>query len=754
MGLGSRVKRRWWLALLSVPAALGAQVTPPADETPIEIHRAVGPITIDGDLSDPGWQGATRIETFFETRPADNIPPKIRTIGYLTYDDKALYAAFECADPHPEQIRAPYVDRDNITDDTDYAGIILDTRHDRRTAIEFYANPRGVQYDAIDDDSSQTEDASIDLFWDSGGRIDGRGWTLEIRVPFSSLRYDGSRNPVWGIQFYRNRTRDTHYQYFSNRLPRSSNCFICHERDVVGLEGLPSTGHLIAAPYVTAVEQGRRVDPNDLSSRFVNRPARGNAGLDVKWLPNANTAIDAAVNPDFSQVESDVAQISVNNRFALFYPEKRPFFLEGLDLFSTPIQAVYTRTITSPRWGLRGTGKIDSTNYTLLVTEDRGGGSVVVPGPQSSTFVDQDYSSIAGIGRVRQDFGRSYVSLLATDREMEGTGYNRVFGPDFLWAPNDGDRVKGQFLYSLSQTPNRPELFPGWTGEHVNGHAAYASWDHSKQRYEWWMDYRDFSDGFRADNGFVPQVGYRELSPGALLRFNPAAGFFTRLTPLLLEDYTADTSGKTLRQRISPGINFEGHRGLQGEIDYLFSTERVGDKVIRKNFASFNLQLAPSTVFGQVSVSGELGDQIDYANARSGTGGNLTLSARFQPMDHLELRLNEALSWINVAEGDGGRRRLFTAAIHRLKATYNFTNRAFVRAIAEYIRSDQNPALYSTAVPLRSAELLSSLLFAYKLNWQSVLFLGYGDDQALDDRYAWRRQDRQVFLKISYAFQR
>ena len=735
-------------------ALLTAAARAQTPEPPIVMHRAQGPITIDGDLTDPGWKGATRVEEFWETRPGDNVAPKVKTVGYLTFDDHALYVAFECDDPNPQKIRAPYADRDNVSSDTDYAGIILDTRHDRRTAIEFLANPRGVQYDALQDDSSGNEDTSIDIFWDSAGQVHEHGWTLEIRIPFSSLRYDGSASPVWGIQLYRNSTRDTRYQYFSNRLPRSSNCFVCHERDLVGLEGLPSAGHLIVAPYVTATEEGRRVDENDLSSRFVNHPVRGTAGVDVKWLPNANTAFDGTINPDFSQVESDVAQISVNSRFALFYPEKRPFFLEGLDLFSTPIQAVYTRTITSPRWGLRGTGKIDSTNYTLLVAEDRGGGSVIVPGPQSSTFVDQDFSSIAGIGRIRKDLGRSYVSLLVTDREVEGTGYNRVFGPDFQWAPNDGDQVKGQFLYSLSQAPDHPELFPGWTGEHVSGHAAYASWDHSTRSSEFYVEYRDLSDGFRADNGFVPQVGYREVKPEAFAKFYPT-GFFTRITPLLVEDYTADTSGRTLRQRIFPGVSFEGRRSLQGEIDYVFSTERVGDKLIRKNYASIYFQLAPSQWFGQVSVSGEWGDQIDYANARPGHGGSFTLSSRFQPQEHLELRLNEALAWLNEDDGQGDRRRLFTAVVHRLKATYNFTNRAFVRAIGQYVTEDRNPSLYaSPPATRRDTAFSSSLLFAYKLNWQSVLFLGYGDNRALNDRYELTRHDRQVFLKISYAFQK
>ncbi len=745
--------RRFTWRMLALIAGLSRFALAQAPEAPITIHRAPGPITIDGDLSDPGWQGATRVETFWETRPGDNVPAKLRTVGYLTYDDKALYAAFECDDPDPKAIRAPYLDRDAVSSDTDYAGIILDTRHDRRTALEFLANPRGVQYDASQDDSSGNEDTSIDLFWDSAGKINDHGWTLEIRIPFSSLRYDSKSQIVWGIQLYRNRNRDTRYQYFSNHLPRESNCFICHERDLVGLEGLPGGGHITAAPYVTATEQGHRTDGNDLNSRWTNRPARGNGGLDVKWTPNANNAVDATINPDFAQVESDVAQISTNQRFALFYPEKRPFFLEGLDLFSTPIQAVYTRTITSPRWGIRDTAKIGSTNYTVLVTEDRGGGSVTVPGPQSSTLVDQDFSSFAGIGRVRQDFGRSYVSFLATDREVEGTGYNRVFGPDFQYAPNDVDQVKGQFLYALSQAPDHPELFAGWTGQHVSGHAAYASWDHSVRHWETYVEYRDVSDGFRADDGYVPQVGYREVKPQAFLKFYPENSFFIRLQPLVVEDYTVDTSGNTLRQRFFPGFSFEAKKSIQGEVDYLFSSERVGTVLIPKKFWSISLQLAPSKIFGQVSVNGEIGDEIDYANARPGNGGAFTLDARIQPEQHLELRLDEAFSWINETLA-GERRRLFTAVVHRLKATYNFTNRAFLRGIVQYVRSDQNPSLYTASTPARQGTLSSSLLFAYKLNWQSVLFLGYGDDSAIDDQYRWRRQDRQLFMKISYAFQR
>src|SRR5437762_2561805 len=201
---------------------------------------------------------------------------------------------------------------------------------------------------------------------------------------------------------------------FANRIPRGSNCFICNRNKLVGLENLPEGGHMVTAPYVSARQVGE-MRSEVVGSRFVNRPAAGDGGLDVKWTPNADTAVDATLNPDFSQVESDVAVISTNERFAIFLPEKRPFFLEGVELFNTPIQAVYTRTITSPRWGLRSTGKLGDNAYTLLVAQDRGGGRAIIPSATNSNFADQEFQSTVAIGRVRRDFGRnSFVSFLGT----------------------------------------------------------------------------------------------------------------------------------------------------------------------------------------------------------------------------------------------------------------------------------------------------------------------------------------------------
>ena len=175
------------LILLMMRGAALAQAAEEAPAPPIEIHRAAGPISIDGDLSDEGWKGAARVDTWYETNPGDNTPPKVKNVGYLTYDDKFFYAGFEFQDPQPAKIRAPLGDRDNLSGTTDYGGVLLDTRNDGKTGILFVANPRSIQYDSVLDDPSGNEDSSPDYYWDAKGRITSDGWMLEIRIPFSSL---------------------------------------------------------------------------------------------------------------------------------------------------------------------------------------------------------------------------------------------------------------------------------------------------------------------------------------------------------------------------------------------------------------------------------------------------------------------------------------------------------------------------------------------------------------------------------------
>ena len=729
-------------------ARAGAAETMHGEE--IRMRRAAGPIKVDGDLSDPGWKDAAKITTWYETNPGDNTEPKVRNVGYLAYDEKYFYAAFEFFDPEPGKIRAPYGDRDNVASYTDYGGVILDTRNDGKTGILLLANPRGIQYDAVTDDTTGNEDSSPDFFWDSAARITSDGWVLEMRVPFSSLRYPKGNPQTWNILLYRNYPRDFRYQLFSAKLPRGGNCFVCRGNVLTGLEGLPSGGRLIAAPYVNGKEEA--LPGGGAGSSLVNKPVHVDGGGDVKWTPNENTALDATVNPDFSQIESDVAQISSNQRFALFYPEKRPFFLEGIELFSTPVQAVYTRTITSPRWGARATGKFEKTAYTVLVTQDRGGGSVILPGPNGSDFADQDFRSVVAIGRVRQDLGSSFVSFLGTDREIAGGGHNRVFGPDFQWRATPSDTVTGQILFSHSKTPDRPDLAAEWNGQTLSGHAGDIWYSHSSPTFDVFTEYKDFSNGFRADDGFVPQVGYRETYGEAGYTFRPT-GLINRLRVYLIGDYQAEQDGKLISRQISPGFGMDGVLSSFTRVRWAHDKVRANDKTFDREQLLYTIQLTPSRTFSLVSLSGFLGQDVDFANSRRGNGANITATIGVRPTDHLELRFNGGWQWLDVTAENGARGRLFLAQFERLRATYTFTARCFLRVIGQYVRTERDPSLYTFTVTKRDGSLTASALFAYKLNWQTVLFLGYGDNRALTEDAQLQRTSRQFFLKLSYAFQ-
>ncbi|MFI5120128.1 MAG: DUF5916 domain-containing protein [Thermoanaerobaculia bacterium] len=703
--------RPWGTVVLSLLISAGnAAGSEPAKGPEIRIGRTTGPITIDGDLDDAGWQGATRVETWYETNPGDNLPAKLKNVGTLAYDDKFLYAGFLFADPDPSRIRAAYSDRDNVPSYTDYGGLILDTKGEAKTAILFLANPRGIQYDAITDDSS-SEDSSPDWHWEAAGKITAVGWQLEIRIPFSSLRYPKADVQTWNVLLYRNYPRDFRYQFFSAKLPRDENCFICHSNPLAGLQGLPRGGNLVVAPYATAKEEGLPRDGT--GSGLVNGPVKPDGGLDVKWTPNAVTAIDGTVNPDFSQVESDVAQLAVNQRFALFYSEKRPFFLEGIDLFATPIQAVYTRTITAPRWGARVTGRVGGASYTALVAEDEGGGSVILPGPNGSDFADQDFKSFVAVGRVRQEFGTSFASLLVADREVQGGGYNRVIGPDFQWRPTPSDTLRGQLLLSASETPNRPELAAEWDGRKLSGHAADISASHSNATFDVYGEYKDFGKEFRADDG-----------------------------PLIF-------------RQISPGFGMDGLWSSFTRIRVAFDRVRALDVTIPRTQLLYTVQFSPSRVLSQISLDGFLGEEVDFVGARPGHGGRVTASANIRPTNHLELQFDSDVRWLNVEPFEGGsERRLFTAQAERLKATYTFTSRSYLRLIGQYVLMERNPSLYRDPVSGQDGSFSGSLLFAYKLNWQTVLFLGYGDNRTLTEENRLERVDRQFFLKVSYAFQR
>ncbi|HYI12489.1 MAG TPA: DUF5916 domain-containing protein [Thermoanaerobaculia bacterium] len=731
-------------------AFLLLSVVRPSAAQPVVLAPTEAAIQIDGNLSDAVWQNATKYEIWYETNPGDNIEPSVKTVGYVTYDSRFLYFGVESIDPNPGAISAPFADHDQISGNTDdYVGVLLDTRNDGKSGYLFLLTARGVQYDAITDDAGNGEDNSPDFFWDSEARIHEKGWTAEARIPFSSLRYDGASPEQWGLMLYRNYPRDRRYQMFTNKLPRDKSCFVCSWGKVTGLRGLPTGDHMVIAPYATANQVGQ---PRDevLGNEFVNRPVGAEAGLDFKWSPTADMAVDATINPDFSQIESDVAVISTNERFAIFIPEKRPFFLEGVDLFSTPIQAVYTRTITAPRWGARTTGKTGDYAYTLLVAQDRGGGDVILPSAFGSDFAQQDFSSLAAIGRLRRDFGqRSHVSFLATTREAEGGAHNRVFGPDFQWRINDNDTLTGQVLYSSTQNPDRPDLSDQWTGQKRGGHAAHMWFSHNTAKNDFYVQGSDYDGEFRADNGFVPQVGWRGGYMEGGHTWRPK-GFFSRVRAFGMTEYQQTQGGDLLYRLMSAGIAGDGKRRSFTRIRLAKDSVAAGiGEVFDRDRIYYQVQFAVSRVISFLSFDGWVGDEVDFSQNRLGRGASVNSSATLRPSNHLQLGLTSGIRWLNI-DGD----RLFTSQVERLRATYTFNPRMFVRAIVQNERTNRDQALYGFG-PQYTGGLAAQGLFAYKLNWQTVFYVGFGDlREVTTEEGEFEPSSRQFFAKISYAFQR
>lgn len=404
------------------------------------LPRADSAVVVDGKLDEPIWEKALRLDLPYEVNPGVNIPSRVRTEALLTYDDAYFYAAFRAADPEPDRIRARFTDRDTAFQD-DFVGIVVDTFDDERRAFEFFVNPKGVQMDLVVDDVLGNEDSSWDAIWFSAGSLTGDGYLVEMAIPYTSLRFQrGDGSQAWGLDLVRVYPRNYRFLLAMNARDRNVDCYLCQVSRVVGFEGATPGKNLEITPTVTVIRTDAR-DPFP-QAPLENGNPETDLGVTARWGITPNLTASGAINPDFSQVEADVAQLDVNEQFALFYPEKRPFFLEGSDFFDTPIQAVYTRTVVDPSWGAKLSGKEGKGAIGLFVAQDEFT-NLLFPGSQGSFGTPPVNSdSTAAVLRYRRDVGKnSTIGGLVTARD--GLDYeNAVFGADALVRATDSDTFR------------------------------------------------------------------------------------------------------------------------------------------------------------------------------------------------------------------------------------------------------------------------------------------------------------------------
>ena len=687
------------------------------------IREASGEIDVDGVLDEPAWQEAEPIPIAIEYFPGDNIAPPVETWGYILFDAKNLYVAFRCEDPDPKQIRAHFLDRDQIGTfvKDDHVVVQFDSFNDQRRAFQFRINPLGVQVDGIFSEVGGTEDFSWDMIWNSAGKITDFGYVVETAFPLNQLRFPSGREvQVWGFDLERSYPRSTRYRISNAGRDRNDSCLICQFNKISGLENLEQGRNLEINPTLT----GSRTD--ELSEfpdgELVDGEEDAELGLTVRWGVTPNMTILGTINPDFSQVEADAARLNVNERFALFFEEKRPFFLEGVDVFQTPFEAVFTRTVIAPDWGAKLTGKIDSNAIGLFAAEDTVNG-LIFPSSQSSqsTLIDQSVTS--GVARYRRDVGKaSTTGFLFTDREADGY-HNRVAGVDGFFRVSPRDTIDFQYLYSDTLYTDEISAEFGQPFGSFSGDGFQIDYDHDSSRGFWSAKYEDRDPGLRLDSGFLPRVDIRELQAFGFRKFwGDESSWFDRIDVGGFGGRTEDHEGVQLDGEIAGFVSVTGP--MQSEMELWVKTREEQFQGI------FYEDLFGANFFGEFQPNGsveleffaQFEETIDFANNQPADEILISPAIEARLGKHVNFQIDHTFQRLDVEAGE-----LFTANLTEARLVYQFNLRMLVRAIVQRLDLERNPELYLEPVDAQTESLFTQLLFSYKVNPFTVFFAGYSE---------------------------
>jgi len=720
-----------------------------ADHDPAapRIPRTATAPTIDGKLDDAAWRDALVLELKYETRPGENTPATVRTRVYMTYDADAIYIAFDAEDPDPSKIRARLRDRDRAFDD-DFVGLVVDPFDDHLRAFEFFVNPLGVQMDLFMDDATGNEDDSWDAIWDSAGLVDARGYVVEIAIPMRALRFaGGGAEQQWAFDLLRFHPRELRRRLSIHPMERGRNCYLCQSIHIRGFEGITPGNNLEIVPSLVATESDARPAPG---SPMVPGDVQVEPSLDVHWGVTPNVILNATLNPDFSQVETDSAQLSTNTQFALFYPEKRPFFLEGADIFNTTLQAVYTRNIAEPDYGVKVTGKEGAHAFGAFAADDQVL-NLLFPGSQGSGFGSFPIATQNEVARYRRDMGEgSTLGGLVTHRsgaDAAGQLYeNLVFGADGLWRFDKANSLTFQGLVSQTQYPDAIAIAESQPFGSFGDHAWRAEYDRDTREYSFYAVYWDVGREFRADMGFMPQVDFTKPVVGGRRNWYPTGGFFNKVALYGDWDMTHDQAGQFLEREYELWLSADGKMQSYLELGVIDRAQFYNGQTFPYTQYSYYGEFTPR---GWISAGFWLltGGTIDFDNTQAADQVRFEPWVTLRPGTHLNLNLTSRRQELEVTGGS-----LFTAQVYELNATWQFDQRSYLRLISQDFQVDRDPSLYTFPVDARAHDLANQLLFAYKINPQTVAYVGYSDGYYALDQDPLEQQQRTYFLKLSYAW--
>jgi len=709
------------------------------------------PVKIDGVLKEPAWQKALVFELNHEIDPGENLPAKVLTQCLLISDSKMLYVAFRAYDSKPSAIRAHYMDRDTAWDD-DWVFITLDPFHDNRRGFEFIVNPLGVQMDSLLNEvggEGAEVDNTWDAIWDASGKLTTNGYTVEMAIPFTSLRFPRQKgDQIWGFQAMRHYPRNFNYFFRLTPWDRNRGCTLCENVALSGFSSASHGGNLEFNPAVTAHRTDNK-DPfpegNLRENKIITEP-----GLSTRWSITPNVILNTAINPDFSQVEADVAQLDINTRFALYYPEKRPFFLEGADLFKTPFNAVYSRTIADPIWGLKLSGKEHRNAFGVLVARDDLT-NLLLPANQKSQLVSLEQRVLNTIVRFRRDIGKqSTLGLLVTNRQGDNY-YNTVFGGDGYLKMTAVDSIGFQILFSRSSYPNTISREHDQPQDSFIGWSIHADYKHEARNWHWWVSHEYLERDFRADSGFIPRVDTRATAAGIRRVFwskRKQGGWFSRINLSLEGNRIQDQDGNLTDQLISFHSEINGPKQSILSLGVVTAKELYNDTLFDQKSVELQFSIYPSSQLF-LTLGGKFGDSIDYIGNRPGNISRINSGIHYFLGRHLQCGLDHSLEYLYVND----RERLYKANLFQLKLVYQFNIRTFIRTIVQYLDINRNLQLYLVEPDPIERHLFLQLLFSFKINPQTLFFLGYSDNSYGLNGINLSKKDRTFFVKMSYAWQ-
>ena len=724
-----------------------------------EVRGASGVIQVDARLDEDAWLTATRVPLPYETNPGNSTPSPVDTECLVTFDADNLYFACEASDPDPDAIRAYITDRDDI-EGHDQIVFTLDPFNDARRGFQFGVSALGVQLDAVfspnvggGDGGRQQgpSDPSWDAIWNSAGRITERGYLIEVAIPFKSLRFPSSSDvQTWGFFATRQWPRSERVETRSMAWDRSNACVLCQANLLTGFSEMSSSRNVEMTPTFTS----GRTDSNATfpTGGLTRGEVVSDFGLDGMWGVTTDLTLNGTINPDFSQVEADVAQLGVNDRFALFFPEKRPFFLEGADFFATRLQTFFSRTISDPRVGAKLTGKVGATALGAVVADDAVN-RLIIPGELSSRNATLKGRAVTAVGRIRRDVGgSSTVGAIYTGRD--GDGYsNHVGGVDGFFRLASALTARFQYLHSETHYPETVSVSFDQPRIAFGGDAADFALQYDTRNWFYDLSGRFVGAGFRADAGFTTQVNHRRLQTMVERRFwGNADDFYTVFAITGGGWHNENLEGRLIGEGAWASVRLEGP--LQSEVWVNPNLRRQffdGETGTHFHFW-FGGSVQPSGAL-RLEMSGNTGTEFDYTNGGQGRGLYLNPSAELRVGRRVHLRLSHTFQRLNTLDGAA----IFRADLTQVRAVYNLNPRTFVRAVVQYRDTDRNPETHDDEVKRSESAVFTQLLFSYKVNPQTVVFLGYSDnrDAFTDHEHVdvpLTPSDRTLFLKLGYAF--